>query len=104
MGYWHESCPSHIRYPSASLECQWFARLPSTMKHRWWLYVMGAVVLGFVALQYLRRDFLAFEERRELWHVRCDAHLQTPQDPLYADCTREERELVAYAQAKGWLE
>lgn len=55
-------------------------------------------------IQASRQDYLAFVERRDLWHKRCDVYRDTPLkgSPAAQLCDKELTELVAYAKAKGW--
>lgn len=70
------------------------------------LIVVGALALLFLAIEYSRSDFRAFQARREAWHLKCDAYMgqhATRSDPeIRDDCQRELDELVAYAERKGW--
>lgn len=72
------------------------------------LIVGGLIVVAFFLIQYSRRDYLEFSERREDWHRRCSAYVgsdATGTNRAKADACQEElNELLAYAKRKGWTD
>lgn len=68
--------------------------------------VLGVLVLAVLAIQYSRRDYLEFSERREDWHRRCDAYMGSgatgTNRAKTGACQEELNELLAYATRKGW--
>lgn len=77
-------------------------------KHRRrWPWVVGGLVVLYVVIQFSRADYLAFDQKREDWHRRCDAyagdHPRITDDPVKTGaCAQELQELIAYAKQKGW--
>lgn len=71
------------------------------------LIVVVVIVVVFGAVQYARRDYLAFDAQREDWHRRCDAYVGI-REPVAsnsaaaADCKQDLDEMTAYAARKGW--
>jgi hypothetical protein len=72
----------------------------------WVLVALIVLVVGYLAVQASRSEYLEFDRQREAWHRRCDAYVGRPvssEDRAAAEsCKRELEELTAYARNKGW--
>lgn len=70
--------------------------------------VLLAGVAVLIATWYFSDDhqrFLAFDQRRAAWHVRCDRYINVPDSELDAagrDCLAEFQALNMYAAEQGW--
>lgn len=71
------------------------------------LILCGLALIGTCAKHFGSEHtaFLAWQERREVWHQRCDAYRQTSLlVPAAQRCNDELLTLTAEAKRNGWLQ